>query len=246
MALKPSTPNCWAAPLGVCHQKITREHTVSECLFPCDLIMVQGFPWCLSEPKQIGLSSLVAKILCKRHNSELSPLDSAALDAFNVFRKVIDLNDVRGKVKRPSLWNVKTLQIDGPRLERWFLKTLINLTFGTELTIGPWSGPPGKPPKELVEIAFGLRQFEQGAGLYLASRAGEQIDSMDRVGCTTMTQGTSIVAARFNFRGYPFFLNLTSQKFELLGDSHLLHRDATMKCSVQGRLSHVVKIKGWS
>ncbi|MFZ3211983.1 MAG: hypothetical protein WA188_10740 [Terriglobales bacterium] len=242
---QPANASCWAAPLGDCAQKITREHIVSQCLFEDDQIMVQGLKWCLNEPKSIGSSSLVAKILCKNHNSGLSDLDAAALQAFNVFRESIRLNQVREKLKRPPThWNIKRMEIDGPLLERWFLKTLINLTFGGEWPIG--SNVKGTPSRELVEVAFGRRQFEHGAGLYLAGRAGEQIDSMDRVNFTPMTdKADNLAAGRFNFRGYTFFLCLVPEKFEMLGDSHLLYREVTLNCSVQERSSHVIAIKGW-
>ena len=207
--------------------------------------MVQGFSWCLNEPKCIGLANLVAKILCKRHNSGLSDLDHAALGAFKVFREMIRLNQVREKLKRPAThWNVKRMVIDGPLLERWFLKTLINLSFGGEWPIG--SNEKGLPSSELVEVTFGKRQFERGAGLYLAARAGEQIDSMDRFNLTPMTnQENKLVAGRFNFRGLTFFLSLVPEKFDKLGDSDLLYRESTIKCAVKERLSHVIEIKGW-
>jgi len=174
--------------------------------------MVQGFKWCLNEPKRIGLSNFVAKILCKNHHSALCDLDAAALHAFDVFREAIRLNQVREKLGRPpTRWNVKHMEIDGPLLERWFLKTLINLTFGGEWPIG--TNERGLS-KELVEIAFfGHGQFEPGAGLYLAARVGEQIDAMDRVNFTPMTNDASIlVAGRFNFPGYTFFLCFIAKK----------------------------------
>jgi hypothetical protein len=236
---------CWAASLADCDQKITREHVVSQCLFESDEITVQGFHWCLKEPKIIGLSNLVAKILCKKHNSDLSEVDSAALNAFNVFRQAIHLNDVRAKIERTSIWNIKRFEIDGPRLELWFLKTLVNLSFGREWTIGAGSHPEGTVSEELVKIAFGMHKFGNGAGLYIVARAGDQIDSMDRVNFTPMTEGKNLVAGRFNFRGYTFFLSLLPQKFDKFGDSDLLYRDVTLNCRVQERLSHVIKIVGW-
>jgi hypothetical protein len=133
---KPALTSCWAASWGDCAQKITRERVVSQCLFECDEIMVQGLKWCLNEPKRIGLSNFVGKILCKNHHRALCDLD-AALHAFDVFREAIRLNQVREKLGRPpTRWNVKHMEIDGPLLERWFLKTLINLTFGGEWPIG--------------------------------------------------------------------------------------------------------------
>src|SRR5271155_629292 len=50
--LAPSS--CWASSLADCDQKLTREHVVSQCLFDTDQIMVQGFPWCLNEPKSMS------------------------------------------------------------------------------------------------------------------------------------------------------------------------------------------------
>src|ERR1700675_999975 len=92
---EPGGKGCWAACLGDCGQKISREHRVSKCLFDSEEISVQGFPWCLNEPKTIGLANFVAKILCKEHISALGELDSAALQAFKVFRESVRLNRVR-------------------------------------------------------------------------------------------------------------------------------------------------------
>ncbi len=63
---QPAAKGCWAAALADCDQKISREHVVSQCLFETDEIIVQGFQWCLNEPKSIGLSNLVGKILVQK------------------------------------------------------------------------------------------------------------------------------------------------------------------------------------
>jgi len=69
---------------------------------------------------------------------------------------------------------------------------------------------------------------------------------MDRVNFTPMTdEGNNLVAGRFNFRGYTFFLCLLPKKFEMLGDSQLLYREVTLNCRVQERPSHVITIKEW-
>ncbi len=209
--------------------------------------MVEGFNWCLNEPKSIGLSNLTSKILCEKHNNILGEeLDSAALDAFNVFRESIRMNQVREKLKRPPLWKQKHMAIDGPLLERWFLKTLINFRFVEKRPIGVAPQSQETPPKELVEIVFGLRQFENRAGLYIAARAGDQIDSFDRVRCVGRTDlAGNLVGGRFNFRGYTFFLCLIPEKLAMCEGSDLLYQQVTLKCQVKGRLSHVIEIKGW-
>ena len=224
---------------------MTGEHTVSEALFDTNEIMVQGFSWCLNAPKKIGLASLVANILCKKHNNRLSELDSAAKNAFDVFRQAVHLNHVRQKLKRQPAWNVKRFAIDGPRLERWFLKTLINIGFGGQWTIGRGTHMAGSVSCDLVETAFGCRSFENGAGMYTIARMGQQMVSEDRVNFTPLTQGNNLNAARFNFRGYSIFLNLLPQTFKMDGQSNLLYRQVTHKWQVHNRLSHVVSINGW-
>ena len=136
-------------------------------------------------------------------------------------------------------WNVKRMVIDGPKLERWFLKTLINLSLAGDNSLG-------NPARELVKIAFGSSEFGHGAGMYLVGRAGEQIDSYDRLSCITLTdEHGNPVGGRFNFRGYTFLLYLLPEKLERLEESHLLYRHAILKCRVQNRLSHEIEITGW-
>jgi hypothetical protein len=156
--LQHAPEGCWALCLGDCGEGMTGEHLVSEGLFQTNDITVQGFPWCLDTAKKIGLASLVANILCKKHNNALNELDTAASDAFKVFREAVHLNHVRQKLKRQPAWNVKRFTIDGPRLERWFLKTLINISFG-----GQWDAafrkrvfqPPPLDPAMLVSLNRG-------------------------------------------------------------------------------------------
>jgi hypothetical protein len=207
--------------------------------------MVQGFKWCLNEPRKIPLKTLASKILCKKHNSALSDLDAAALAAFEAIRENVRLSEVRNGVQAKN-WRVVRLLIDGMRLERWFLKTLINFGYQGEWCIGPDSKSVGEPSKELVEIAFGRRKFENGAGLYIAGHAGEKVDSMDRVNFMPQTDGQTVVAGVFNFRGHRFRLNLLPMRFDMYGPSNLFHyTDAKLKSLVWGKkgrqiLSHEI------
>jgi hypothetical protein len=87
--------SCRAASPGDCGGKLSREHTISECLFPSGKVMVRGFDWCRNEPKTIGVASLVGRILCERHNNSLSELDSEMLKCFESIRESARWNDVR-------------------------------------------------------------------------------------------------------------------------------------------------------
>jgi len=82
---------------------------VSESLFPQGVIQVQGFSWCKDKPKEIGMSGLTAKILCTRHNSDLSPVDDAGAKAFNVFREMRRIANGREMMK-PRRWQSSETQ----------------------------------------------------------------------------------------------------------------------------------------
>jgi hypothetical protein len=200
---------CWASALGSCSEKISREHLISDSLFVGNVVRVQGFSWC-KEAKEIGLSSLTSKILCKKHNEDLSPVDIAGSSAFKTFREMRRLANVRQAMK-PQKWKVVRYQIDGILLERWFLKTLINIAWGGEFPIGKVS-LAGKPSEELTRIAFGLSSFGGRAGLYSIVHAGQNVNSTDRIGFAPLLKDkTYIAGGLFSFRGFRFLLFLMPQ-----------------------------------
>jgi hypothetical protein len=173
-----------------------------------DKVRVQGFPWCKESPREIGLSRLTAKILCERHNNALSPVDEAGAEAFSVLREMRRLANVREKLK-PRPWNVVRYSIDGLALERWFLKTLINLCCDRGYPIGTGSAIVGRPAERLVRIAYGLGSFERREGLYFVVRSGMQVNSTDTVSFAPLIKhGVHIEGGVFAFRGLRFLLFL--------------------------------------
>jgi hypothetical protein len=161
---------CWARCLGNCSPKMSGEHRVSKALFDGRAIEVHGFSWCKNAPVRISVATATAKILCKTHNSALSDLDTTAGHAFRSLGEMFRLSLVRSK-DRSRRWSTKHYSVDGPKLERWFLKTLVNLSLVHEYhahRIGRDSNEPGTPSERLVKIAFGLSGFDGAAGLYAA------------------------------------------------------------------------------
>jgi hypothetical protein len=199
--------NCWAACLGGCSDKASREHLVSESLFPEGEILVQGFPWCKDEPKRIGIAGLTAKILCTRHNNDLSPVDEAGANAFNTLREVGRLGEFRLKYK-PRQWRIAKFRIDGPLLERWLLKTLINICCDQQYPIGRESNVAGRPTDELVRVAFGLDPFRGRAGLSVVVRIGMNLRFENSVMAVTLLKDDHVEAAAFLFYGFTMLLFL--------------------------------------
>ena len=89
-------------------------------------IQLRGLPGRRDEIVTLPASALVANILCDRHNSALSPLDTAAGNAF----------DTLGKAMRhlskppPNGKRVRWYIIDGFALELWAIKALLGVHFG--------------------------------------------------------------------------------------------------------------------
>ncbi|MCA9675159.1 MAG: hypothetical protein KC464_09005, partial [Myxococcales bacterium] len=123
------------------------------------------------------MSSLVAKRLCRGHNSALSECDAEAKRLFDTLDAAARLDDER-REKHPSEWAnaVVTHRISGRRVERWLLKTLINMTVGGPLPIGDPASEPGVVEPSLVEVAFGKANFVAPRGLYGGALVGEKVD----------------------------------------------------------------------
>src|SRR5215213_5536976 len=115
---------CWAEALGGCDGGLSGEHLLSRGLFSGKNVLVQGSHWRTAKPKSIGLRSLIANILCRKHNSALSIADDEAIRAFRAIRLFEEI--LSGRKLLTDAADLKH-DVHGPILERWFIKTAINL-----------------------------------------------------------------------------------------------------------------------
>ena len=200
---------CWAGSLGGCDTKLSREHLVSEAFWPGESITVVGFPWCKTEPKRVGPSSIVSKVLCRSHNSQLSPVDVGGANAFHALEAAEGLLHRRRQIV-PANWMRVGFAADGPLLERWFLKTTINMLSVTENDVR-WAIGDGSTsvPASLVRAAFGLEELSPPLGLYLAASVGDALRVIDGLSFMPIFEAHDHFAASlFEFRGVRFILNL--------------------------------------
>ena len=176
---------CWAASLGDCRGGISGEHIISKSQFDTKSINSRGLPWCRGETKTVGLASLVANNLCSGHNSDLSPTDAEALR----FRKALEAVRADPSTRFDQL-------IDARRLERWVLKTSINLALQS-----PDSGLPLTP--ELVQQAFGRNTPSRGQGLFIVTETGETLGRPGHIYFETLRHGNDgpITLTVFRFHG---------------------------------------------
>lgn len=118
-------PRCWASSRGECDTKISLEHYVSNTVLGVlEVETLRGAAY-TGGKSGIGIkrASFGAKVLCRRHNSDLSPLDVNAQLLFLTQRHfVAEIN------RADFLPEDEQINISGDMLERWLLKSLITHT----------------------------------------------------------------------------------------------------------------------
>jgi len=124
-----------------------------------------------------------------------------------VFDEWLRLEQARQEM-RPRRWRVSNFEINGRDLERWFLKTTINSTFDKDQMLGPSATESGKPPEELVRIAFGLDSLSDKRGLYVLASEGYTAINSDRISLVPWGQGDFVIGMAISLRGFVFMLCL--------------------------------------
>jgi len=141
-----TVPGCYAGILADCEPPISREHYISEAVFAIisgGTFTATGFPW-QATGRSISLTAdgFAAKVLCSKHNSLLSRLDTFAKEFFGAFYQC-----VRGGVQGLTDVNDSTFEFSGRDLERWLLKVACGATAS-----GNQGGPSRSVPREWVEV----------------------------------------------------------------------------------------------
>ncbi len=201
---------------------------------------MKGLEWCPDESITIGLPNLTRNILCEGHNSGLSDLDAAALQTFESFEQAFKLQEFRQQYPPKTKWSLQTFRVDGLLLERWFLKTLINITFGKQRIIGPGEREPGRPSLEHIQAVFGQRDFGENEGLHVSVHVGYQAQLRQGLSFTSLLDGDNIMAARFKFASLQFLLSLYPDgplRFD--GTSQLIRHLRTVNVKMTPERSHV-------
>jgi len=207
---------CYAAQLGNCSGKLSREHYISRSVLEIvgKTVSVSGFPWQTSDRSmEIGIEALTSKILCEHHNSELSPLDNIGAEFLRSLKSSFD-----GSVNN-SKFNDEAIDIDGLKLEAWLLKILcgIIVVSGT-----------AKVPQEWIEILFQNRSFPENSGLYFFGSPGMAKWSFNLVRIFSVQDKTGKIAgAKFGIGGIATLLAFGKPIFEEHG-IEFLYRPASL------------------
>jgi hypothetical protein len=199
---------CWAKSLGDCGGGISREHPLSECVYPDKTVIVSGFDFCDGGSRELHINSLTSKILCRDHNTRLGEqVDYVGGQLFDAIRAFTKRRRQQSEFPKVS-WLPVQYRVDARLLERWFLKIMLGIGFGKKLTIGPGQFEAGVVPQQLARIAFGLEEFPIGQGMYVAFKDKETFQLEDHFRYTAKTIGSNLLMGYFLIHGLRFYLNL--------------------------------------
>lgn len=160
---------CWAKAISPCDEGMSREHYMSRGAFIGEYVTIGGLSPVPPELRTMHIDDLVARTLCKKHNEELSHLDQAFIDLVNCIRETERLREIRQTVK--SAWySPVRLMVDAPRIERYILKTAMNYSVVLRGYLDGWV-----PPDWLPQVVFGVRALEEGRGLGMIARVGDNL-----------------------------------------------------------------------
>jgi hypothetical protein len=193
---------------------MSREHVISRCAFITEYVNISGHP---SGLNRLHIDDLVAKVLCSKHNSDLSHLDQALCGFVNAAREMERLRVVREAV-RGKAWPLTTFVVDACRLERALFKIIFNVAVVLTRKTASWH-----PPNWLAEVVFGARNVSQGCGMGLVARRGDSLradESLDiSFGYSEQTGG--IHSALITLRGGWRFLCTWEHPLSNLGQLNI-------------------------
>jgi hypothetical protein len=183
-------------------------------------LVVDGFPWLPpGQKREIGISSLTANILCGRHNSALSPLDTAAGAFARSFKSIREDSQRKSFSRKNNL----TL-VSGEALELWTLKLACGLFYSKNASNnGARLIDDHAIDEKLLAEAFFQGKWGEGCGLYMQTTMGLMLPLTNTIAMRPFSNATpkryvgvevTIMGLKFNLVFDPAGVNpafLTSQ-----------------------------------
>jgi hypothetical protein len=178
---------CYMSSSRDCSTTISAEHFISRSVLVAlgQRVAVDGVPWLnAGEQRILPINNLAANILCTRHNSILSPLDTEAGAFFGAIQRVqIDAQ------RRSLSYKTRHDLFSGQTIEHWMLKVAAGLFFSRNAAVsGNSIAGEYQFEVELLLGALTMNQWLPGAGMYIRARLGSQIDSGSQVRITPLIE----------------------------------------------------------
>jgi len=196
---------CYLSTTMDCSPDLSAEHYMSRSVLEAlgNVVAVDGVPWLpRGETKIIAIDSLTAKILCTRHNSALSPLDTEAGAFFK------ELQAIQRDLPRRSLSRKRSsILLSGETLELWMLKVACGLFYSKIAAANRARLIDDHTfDEELVRRALLRGEWANGCGLYMKSQQGLRIAGANAIAMSPLTAliGKRVVGAGVTVTGLEF------------------------------------------
>jgi hypothetical protein len=195
-------PGCYLASTKDCSEGLSKEHYMSEAVLEVlpGGVEISGMPWLSpGEARKVSIASLTARILCRRHNSALAPLDQEAGAFFRALRE-IDIEFTRKTLSRRG----PKFLFSGELIERWMLKVTAGFFFGRIAERGGTRlVDDHKFDVKKMEAALLRGSWDRGGGIYLNATQNTPIRSHDTISFTPATYDSDrrLVGGRLLIRG---------------------------------------------
>jgi hypothetical protein len=165
-----SHPRCYMGWTRNCSHTISSEHFTSENVLSIlnpKSVRISGAAWTKGQTRDLPLKALQAKILCTRHNSALSPLDTMAGKFFRAVNGIYD-DLSRRTLSRKSMWHL----FSGEELELWLLKTILGFFHANVLSQhGRKIAEVQEIMNPTIETAFSTGHLAEPCGMYVQKNA---------------------------------------------------------------------------
>lgn len=158
--------DCWSDVLGNCKGPQSEEHYVSQSVIGRSEVTVSGFEFLRGQMRTLPAKRVARNMLCKGHNEALSDLDAAAGHFFEIVKTFMHRAATRARGGRKR-GGIDVYNVDGALVERWLLKTVINISYRRETAEGRWA-----PPELWVRCVHGRSSLPVRCGFYLLQGEG--------------------------------------------------------------------------
>ena len=200
-----SHPKCYLSNASDCSEDISHEHYFSASLLRQlgdEGVEVLGLPWLKAgESRRYSINNLTAKILCKRHNEALSPLDAEAGIFFRELTASLEKLQRKSSSKKADYFLVS-----GTALELWALKTACGLYFSKAgAHDGERLAKTHSIDMEKIEGAF-FGVWDDRSGLYFNGRTGSTFMLKAGLQFSPLSKGGLLCGARISLHGIEFDL----------------------------------------
>lgn len=209
---------CYLWPVGSCSTKMTKEHFISRNILEKVATSTLRFEnaghfFGGQQTVEIGIDSFSAKVLCDKHNSALSDLDTAAGAAFSTIEALAKDFVEFARLERGRLSRFHICS--GVDIERWMIKVYCGLVAADK--IRALSGriiERDTLQPDLLNALVGTDSLRSPLGLYMHTFVGQQrrLGGFS-FGTIKLTDGSDEVGGLILSLGVMNFVLVTSPRF---------------------------------